>query len=84
MGQVRGVRGSRESLGLLEPLGKGLQQMNTRSRSERTVGITAGIEKDLERGIESGSPWCSYYTGGKGMTHFVLGQVLEIQPRAWQ
>lgn len=42
---------------------EGLQQMNTRSRGERTVGIIAGIEKDLERRIGSGSPCCAYHTG---------------------
>lgn len=47
---------------------EGLQQMNTQSRGERTIGIIAGIEmslyeEDLERGIES---------SGKGMTHLCL------------
>lgn len=64
---------------------EGLQQMNTRSRGERTVGIIAGIEvalyeKDLERRIERGSPWCTYHTGGKGMTHLCLYRCWRSNP----
>lgn len=60
---------------------EGLQQMNTRSRGERTVGIIAGIEKDLERRIGSGSPCCAWCLT---QTHLCWDRCWKMQPRAGQ